>query len=113
MYLTCISRASAQVIFEATYDTLQTLPTYPAPVSAPSMSCIAIVDTVTDPGTTGVGTDGAPDGDAPSLWFQLSWDGEPHLPCISAASHPHLGCISAGTHAGLAAHPVDGLLITH
>ena len=64
-----------EAIFFAHYDLLNTLPTYPDPVDASTMSCVAIVDPVTHPGSTEVGTDGAPTEAAPALWYQLSWDG--------------------------------------
>lgn len=64
-----------ETVFDATFAEFNTLPDYPEPVPASSVSCTAIVDPVTNPGTSSVGTSGAPEGDAPRLSLQLTFDG--------------------------------------
>ena len=45
----------------------------PEPVT--SVTCTPIIDPVTHPGTSSMGTNGAPTNAAPELWFLLSWVG--------------------------------------
>lgn len=90
-----------ETVFDATFTAFETLPDYPDAISNPT--CKVILDPVTDPGASSVGSSGAPESSTPALWIQLTWEGQrPNLATrntlgsmVRAASEREIATIAA------------------